>query len=468
MAEKKSDVDNFTERRLLQTLFYQPEFLEDPSIDDGIFSSSATRNVYKAVQYLKEHSIPFTRDALLQEYAKIDIDGSPNVIDIITAKQNQPLTSIKDIVKQLQDAKKRRKAAANLKAAALKIEEQTHLNEHNIIDIKDLIGAGEEELFLEDHSIKKVMDFEEWAEQYNKELNLRKKGKQFYFYNFIFDELIPDGPRPGEIGIIASSSGSGKSTLSLNLINSLIEAQIPSMYFSLEMSSIATMDRLMSKRLEILYSDIINPREQGQFEDICDMLEKEKLHLSKNKTFRFSEDASMTLNELRKYIKKFQSEMGQRYCIVVLDLLSMVSDFTKVSGGTNFAQSVELGMNKLSAIAKELGVHIIGVLQLNRTTESDVKCHDVKDLQRFRPNRAQIKNASAWVERSRYVLTTFREKMYAELYLQPDQYDTLLDIIEVQAVKISNGRIGKTAKGLFNGAYFDVSALPEEQAPTNP
>jgi len=456
---KKSDIDNFTEKRLLNTLFYQPEFLD--SVNEEIFSSAATRNIYKSLIFLRDNNITFTRDALLQEYAKQDIDASEAVVNVITEKQKEPLTTITDILLQLNDAKKRRKAIANLKAATNKINELTHLNADNILEIKDLIGNAESELVLENHNIKKVMSFDEWCKQHNKEINIRKKGKQFYFYNFIFDELVPDGPRPGEIGIITSSSGSGKSTLCLNLINSLIDAQIPCMYFSLEMSSIATMDRLLSKRLEIKYSDIVSPSDQGQFEDVCSFIESEKESLKENKKFRFCEDASITLNELRKHIKKFQAENGQNYCIVVLDLLSMITDFTKVSGGLNFAQAVEIGVNKLSAISKELNVHIIGVLQLNRTVESDVKCHDVKDLLKFKPNRAQIKNAGAWVERSRYVITTFREKMYAELYLQPEQYENMIDIIECSVVKINNAKIGKVSRGIFNGEFFAIEPCPE-------
>ena len=459
MNKRKSDIDLFAEQRLLQTLFYQNEFLDSQQVSDTIFSSSSTRNVYKSLLSLKEKAIPFSRDSLLQEYAKIDLDASQNIVDLITQPQKQKLEKIDDILFQLLDAKKRRKAIANLKEAIKKIDEVTHLNEVNVIEIKDLIGQGESELILENYSTKKVMGMEEWSGQHNKELNLRKKGKQYYFFNFVFDDLIPDGPRPGEIGVIASSSGSGKSTLCLNLVNSLIDAQIPCMYFSLEMSSIATMDRLLSKRLEIKYSEIVNPHDQGQFEDICDLIEKEKKDLSANNRFRFSEDATVSLNDLKKYIKKFQAEIGQTYCIVILDLLSMITDFTKVSGGLNFAQAVELGVNKLSAMSKELNIHIIGILQLNRSTEADIKCHDVKDLQRFKPTRAQIKNAGAWVERCRYTITTFREKMYAELYLQPEQYEDLVDIMECQVVKGNNFKIGRTTRAIFNGEYFTIDPL---------
>jgi len=458
----KSDIDQFTEKRLLQTLYFQPEFLEDQLVNEDIFSSSSTRNIYKSLLFLKNSAIPFTRDALLQEYGKLDLDANPAVIDLITQKQNQSLTTIKDIITQLQDAKKRRRAAANLKAAIKKIDEVTHLNEVNVVDIKDLIGDAESSLILEDYSTKKVMGIPEWMDNYNKDLNARKKGKQYYFYNFIFDELILSGPQPGEIGIIASASGSGKSTLCLNLVNSLIDVNIPCMYFSLEMSSTTTMDRLLSKRLEIKYSDIVAPQDQGQFEDLCSLIESERLNLIQNTKFRFSEDPSMSLSDLRKYIKKFQAEIGQNYCIIVLDLLSMITDFTRMKNGMNFAQVIEVAVNQLSALSKELNIHIVGVLQLNRSSEADKKCHDLKDLQQFRPNRSQIKNAHGWVERCRYAITTFREKMYAELYLQPEQYENMIDIIECQVVKGNNFKLGKTVKGIFNGEYFTIEPLPSE------
>ena len=61
----------------------------------------------------------------------------------------------------------------------------------------------------------------------------------------------------------------------------------------------------------------------------------------------------------------FQAEIGSKYMIIVLDLLSMITDFTKFQNGANSAFGIEVAINKLSSIAKELGVHIIGVLQMN-------------------------------------------------------------------------------------------------------
>jgi replicative DNA helicase len=465
IKKRKSDVDLFAEKRLLQTLYFQTDFLDHPQINEDIFSSLATKNVYKSIVYLKDNNISFSRDALLQEYSKIDLDANSAIIDVITQPQNQPLQTINDIIIQLKDAKKRREASAKLKKAAHEIDSLSTLqNSQDINIIKDLINDGESELNTEDHNIKKVMKFDEWFDDYEKELKNRKKGKQYWFHNFIFDELVLDGPRPGEIGIISAASGTGKSSTVLCLINDLISNNppVPCMYFSPEMSGITTMDRLLCRRLGIKYHDIASPQKDSpEFEVILQMYENEKTVLTQNKLFRFSEDANLTLSELRKHIKKFQADIGFTYCIVVIDLLSMVTDFTRVKSGTNFAQSIEIGINTLSAMAKELNVHFIGVLQLNRTSEADAgRIHDKKDLQKFKPNRAQIKNAGAWVERARYVLTTFREKYYAEQYLPKEDWENDLDIIEVSTVKINNGQC-KKINGLFNGEFFSIDPLPQ-------
>jgi len=453
--KKRNELDSFVEKRLLNTLYHQTEFLD--KIDDTIFSSSVTRNVYKSINNLVNKKIPLTRDSLLQEFSTIDLDASSTIIDLITQPQNEKLTTIKDILDQLEDFKKRRKSSAVLRKAIAEIEKTTKLDEASIETLNNLINEAEFSL-TSSNQLQKVMNMGEWFDNYNEEFIKRRSGKQLYFRNFIFDKLIEDGPRAGEIGILSSQSGSGKSTVCLNLISDFIDAQIPCMYFSLEMSSITTMDRLLSKRLEIKYRDIVNPKEQSNFDSLEKLIKKARTELEQNEKFRFSENATISLDDLKRFIKKFQTDIKQNYCIVVIDLLSMISDFCLTKGGFNFAQIIELGMNKLSCIAKELGVHIIGVLQLNRSSETEHKAHDRKDLQKFRPNRAQIKNAHAFLERARYVITTFREKMYAELYLQPEEYENMIDIIDVSVVKINNGQL-KRIQAIFNGEFFSIEHI---------
>jgi replicative DNA helicase len=456
MMNKPNQADLLAEQRLLQTLFHQPEFIHQ--ITDDLFSTKSNQNIFKSIVDLRENNIPITRDALFQNYLTRDIDGSSTVIDIISKSQNASLESIVDIVLQLKDFKKRREASLIIENALKELNALPKLSEDEVVNIKDALIKAEIALSSSD-SNKKILNMSEWFDSYEPELKSRMDGKKYFFHNFIFDNLLLDGPRPGEIGLIVSSSGSGKSTLSLNLISDLIDSQTPCMYFSLEMSSIATLDRLISKRLGIPYAELVAPKEQNEFKGVIDAVEQEKIKLITNNKFRFCEDASISLPELYQHIKKFQADLGQTYCIVIIDLLSMITDFCKTS--VSMPQQIEIGINRLSAMSKELGVHFIGVLQYNRGTESDAgKIRDKQDLQKFRPNRAQIKNSGAYLERARYVLSTFRQKMYADMFLEKDDTIDIPDIMEISVVKANNGQF-KKIDAMFTGETFDITPIDD-------
>jgi len=454
---KPHQADLLAEQRLLQTAFHQPEFLEQ--ITEDLFSTRSNQNIFNSIVQLKDNNIAFTRDALFQQYLTRDLDGNSTTIDIISKPQNAKLSTIDDIISQLKDFKKRRETTIILENTLKELGQLSKFTESDIEKIKDNLVQAEITISKTTEN-KKILNMTEWFNGYEVELNKRKEGKKTPFNNFIFDSLMPDGPRAGEIGLIVSSSGSGKSTLCLNLISDLIDAQIPCMYFSLEMSSTATLDRLCSKRIGIPYQEIVNPKEQNEFEAVINAIKQEKEKLILNNKFRFSEDASLSLSELYRHIKKFQADIGDNYCIIVIDLLSMVTDFCK--NASNMAQQIEIGVNKLSAMSKELGVHFIGVLQYNRNTEADAgKIRDKQDLNKFRPNRAQIKNSGAWVERSRYVFSTFRPKMYASMFLEEDEIVDMIDIIETSVLKINNGPLGKRVDALFDGPTFSITPFED-------
>jgi replicative DNA helicase len=449
--------DLLAEQRLLQTLIYQPEFLDN--ITEDIFSTKSNRNIFNSIVSLHNMNIPLTRDSLCQEYLTRDFDGNTSTIDIISKPQNTKLSTIEDIITQLKDFKKRRETQIILEKLIKNIEGLSKLSEEDIDEIKIQLAEAEIAISRDSELNKKILNMGEWFDDYLPELNKRKLGKQYYFNNFIFDNLVIDGPRPGEIGLIVSSSGSGKSTAALNLVSDLIDNTIPNMYFSLEMSSISTLDRLCSKRTGIPYSDIIMPKEQHEFEAVIKAIEEEKNKLITNTKFRFSENASVSLTELYQHIRKFQADIKQTYCIVIIDLLSMVTDFCKNS--TNMAQQIEIGINRLSAMAKELNIHVIGILQYNRGSEADAgKIRDVQDINKLRPNRAQIKNSNSWIERCRYAISTFRPKMFAEMYLEADDYADLPDIMTVSLIKCSNGQL-KKIDALFNGSTFSVEPIED-------
>ena len=149
--------------------------------------------------------------------------------------------------------------------------------------------------------------------------------------------------------------------------------------------------------------------------------------------------------------------------VVVFDLLSMIKDFMIVDkSGVNFAQGIEVAINVLNAMAKELGFHYIAVLQMNRKSE-DGRIDDLKDIEKFRPSRSQIKNSGAFLERVRYALTLFRPKYYAEAYLEDASlYEDMQDICHVSLLKQNQGKVSSSLRYLFDGETMNMIPLEDE------
>lgn len=454
--QRRLQTDFFAESRLLGAIYANPQYLENPEITDDLFSSQSTKNIYNALCNLKSRGITFSRDALVQEYSVIDLNANDYIVDkAIEASIEAKDVDLKDIIEQTKDFAKRRELSATFKSAQKLVDASARLTPEEVDKLNEYLSQSNE--LINTYTKKHIKGLKTWSEiasTYLPVVRGRVNGKEYYYRNFIFDMLVEGGPEPGEIGLIASASGSGKSTVCSVLVNSLIENKIPTLWYATEMSEVASMDRLMSKRTGIRYKDIKNPPEDD-FEAISQAIEQEMKELEENELFMFSDDPDVSLKSLEADIKSFMKKLSLSYCIVVIDLLSMVRDFAKFMNGMNLAQGIELAMNVLSAIAKRCNCHIIGTLQLKRDNEKQT-ANSWDELDKFRPNRADIKNAGAWLERARYVITSFRKKMYAELCLQPEEYADEVDEIEVSIVKQNNGELGKTVKALFDPEHFDI------------
>ena len=227
-------------------------------------------------------------------------------------------------------------------------------------------------------------------------------------------------------------------------------------FFSLEMGEISTYDRLLSSRLQIPYSEIVNPSDEETYSSILAAVEQERQSLDQNQFFRFCENATIDLNYIKKEIIKFQESIGQRYCIVVIDLITMVQDFVSARNGLGLAQTIEVAINKMNALSKELGIHYIGTAQLNRSGET-ANVVDIEDINRLRPTRAQVKNSGALLERCRYVVSLFRKKFFIDQYFPDDEEAQAEDdLVEVSMLKQNNGQCKRMYES-FNGECFTLT-----------
>jgi len=442
------------EHRLLNSIWCNPKLLENTEINSELFIHGIAASIFRSIERLIELGSPFTKDALLQELSDIDVNADENILSPIIAKSAK-IDNVNDVIAVLKNGKQRIISIQNLEKAIKEIDSAALSDNEKIEKAKNLISEADLYLTGNNEEIKRIYTPADWVESYDIERQNRRNGKQYCFNNYIFDTLVEDGPVPGNGGIIASHSGSGKSSIALSLINDLIESDIPAMYFSLEMGKMNTMDRLISQRTGIPYQLIANPKDSTEFDQVNDQIESELTKLKEHTKLRFCENANLSLSDIQKHILKFQNDISQDYCIVIFDLISMVSDFMKTAAGANMAQMIEIAINRLNAMAKQMNFHWLALLQLGRESEKE-KANCIADLKKFRPQRVHIKNAQAYLERSRYTILPFREKYFAEQFLEPAEYAGMDDIIELQLAKASNSDLIKVS-AMFEPTTFSIT-----------
>ena len=350
----------------------------------------------------------------------------------------------------------------NLRDEAVKIAANLSNEEHEVTD--EEIEKAEQTLssIFEESSTdgeeKDWTDASEISQVYSDMLDYRAThDKQYQFFNPTLDSMIEDGPEPGNGGVIASATGMGKTAFALNIFTGLITHRVPSLYLSLEMDKNAILDRMASILSLVPFRDLRNIRFSSNAAEIKFRVKKAFDALAKC-DFKIYTGGSMSLKKLEVIVKKFKKTLPKDQSFVVfIDLLSMVDEFIEPKGGMNLASQIESAVNKLNYMAKKYGFHYIGLVQLNRTVEQD-KVRNANDIEKLAPTRTSIKNSNALVERPRWALSLFRRRAYADLYLSPEEAETIPDEIEVNLLKLNNGLLQKKTMS-FDGPTFKVSSI---------
>ena len=453
----------FAEYRLLNAAIFNPAVTENTDVSKDLFVHEVCKDLYDSISELEREQIPLTANSVFQRAASKNINVKLDVVQSIFDIDSNKDVVITDMVKTLKNAKQALDAYEAFAKIKKEVDSNPIMSQETEDKVRGLLYDAESAL-LSNNSVKKVETFKELTDDYKEDVAKRKNGKQYRFNDPILDKVVTYGPAPGEGGLIAAATGMGKSAFCLNLINRFINTDVPCVYFSLEMGKISTMDRLISLRKKIPLNNIVNPTSPETFREVQQAVNDESKVLNEIKRFRFSECASMSLTEIRQIIKKFQIDIGQQYCIVVFDLLSMVKEFMVTdSGGLNFAQGIEVAINMLNAMAKELGFHYIAVLQMNRKVE-DGRIDDLDDIEMFRPTRNSIKNSNAFLERCRWNISLFRPRYYAEGYIEDkDLYADMPDYCYIGMLKQNNGSVGTCGKYLFDPPTMTMTPVEDEE-----
>lgn len=248
-----------------------------------------------------------------------------------------------------------------------------------------------------------------------------------------FDALdkITSGWQKSDLIIIAARPAMGKTALVLSMAkNMAVDFNIPVAVFSLEMSNIQLVNRLLMNVCEIEGDKIKTGRlEEEEWDKLTHRLKK-----LDNAPFYIDDTPSLSIAELRSKARLIKKEHDIQ--VIIIDYLQLMhaGNTGSVKFG-NREQEVSTISRSLKALAKELDIPIIALSQLNRGVENRT-INEGK-----RPHLSDLRESGA-IEQDADMVCFIHRPEYYKIYEDPITNEDLRGIAEIIVAKHRNGAVG--------------------------
>lgn len=276
-------------------------------------------------------------------------------------------------------------------------------------------------------------------------------------------DRLTSGWQPSDLVILAARPGMGKTSFVLSLAkNAAMDFGKPVAIFSLEMSSVQLVQRLISMQAEIPGHKMRN----GQLEDYEWQQLQTAIERMSDVPIYIDDTPGINIFELRAKCRRLK--MQHDIQMVVIDYLQLMSGGTDSSRG-NREQEISAISRALKGLAKELSVPVIALSQLSRAVETRGGTK--------RPQLSDLRESGAIEQDADIVSFIYRPEYYQ--ILEDEEGQSLKGIAEVIVAKHRHGAL-KTVKMKFidhfakfadldDPDFGDLTALPPNaNAPTAP
>ncbi len=253
------------------------------------------------------------------------------------------------------------------------------------------------------------------------------------------DEMTA-GWQNSDLVIIAGRPAMGKTAFALSLTKNIaVDYQIPVAFFSLEMSNVQLVNRLISNVCELEGNKILNAN--------LDKVEWERLDRNIRKLngapIYIDDTPGMSIFELRSKARRLVRE--KKVKIIMIDYLQLMN-----ANGTRFGsrqEEVSTISRSLKGLAKELDVPVLALSQLNRTVET----RDPSNTNNSKiPQLSDLRESGAIEQDADMVLFVHRPEYY-RIY-QDDKGNDLRGMAQIIIAKHRKGATGDVMLN-FHGEF---------------
>lgn len=241
-------------------------------------------------------------------------------------------------------------------------------------------------------------------------------------------DKITSGWQNSDLVIIAARPAMGKTAFVLSMAKNIaVNFQQPVAMFSLEMSNVQLVNRLIMNVCEIEGEKIKNgklsPSEWAQLEHKINDLQGAPIYVD--------DTPSLSVFELRSKARKLKRE--KNISLIIIDYLQLMN-----ASGMNFGsreQEISIISRNLKALAKELDIPIIALSQLNRNVESRT------GVEGKTPQLSDLRESGA-IEQDADMVCFIHRPEYYHLYTDPTTNKDLRGLGQIIIAKHRNGATG--------------------------
>jgi replicative DNA helicase len=327
------------------------------------FYKEAHQHIYKAICILFEKSHPIdllTVTEELKKLGKLEIVGGPYQLVELTNRVASSANiefHARIIAQKFIQRELIRSSTETIRAAY-----------EDTVDVFDLLDSAEQNLFnITEQNLSRgslgMSTLVNMAVKQLEEMSGKEEGLTGVPTGFVGLDKLTSGWQPSDLIIIAARPGMGKTAFTMAVArNAAIDFNKGVAFFSLEMSSLQLVNRLISMETEIPSEKL----RKGQLEDY----EWQQLHAQVDKLSNvplFIDDTpGISIFELRAKCRRLK--MQHDIQMVVVDYLQLMTGGGDNKG--NREQEISMISRGLKGLAKELSVPVIALSQLSRAVET--------------------------------------------------------------------------------------------------
>jgi replicative DNA helicase len=329
------------------------------------FYSEAHRKIYEVILDLYKNMRPIdmltVKDELSQRKALAEIGGPAYIAKLTTrvASSAHAEYHARIIVQKY--------IQRELIRISNEIQRKSYNDEE---DVDDLLDESQNALFnLSYGSVRREAQpidavIHEAIEQI-KEASKREDKLSGVPSGFVSLDRVTSGWQRSDLVIIAARPSMGKTAFVLSMARNIaVEHKYPVAFFSLEMSSVQLVNRIISAETEI---DSHKIRTGQLTSDEWIRLENKIKNLEEAKIF-IDDTPAISISALRAKARRLVAQHDVK--IIIIDYLQLMTGNTNDKSQGNREQEVSAISRSLKALAKDLKVPIIALSQLNRSIET--------------------------------------------------------------------------------------------------